>query len=224
MILNLVFLLVICQVSVENLINQLGDDNYQVREKAKEAIKKLEFKSIKKLKENFNNKDIEISLSCKYLYNYYFYLTDKDGEVPSIWYLDEKTRFPLGYNVVVDEKKKICVLNSKKDISLEYVDKIKPEITMIHEDYCRGEFCFCFCCCDYCYYRSEKIGIMAMKKYIKDWLSSGKDKQTLKKIIQKASDNSKNNDLSYKIKRLDGELWESYNNPPGVMIRKKVLK
>lgn len=218
---NLILFILFSQISIDNLINQLGDKDYQVREKAKKSIKKLEFKAIDKLKNNFDNKDLEISLSCRYLYDEYFFITDKDGKVPSIWYLDEKIRFPLGYNVIINKKKKICVLNCKKDISLEYVDKIKPEINFMihHEYYCTEEFCFCFCCCDYCYYRSEKVGIVAMKKYIKDYLASGKDRETLIKIIQKASDNSKNNDLSYRVKNLNSEYWESYNNPPGIMIK-----
>lgn len=220
----LFLLLLFCQINVDSLINDLGSSDYRIREEASGLLKKAGYSVLPKLIENFDNKDLEISLRCISLYNEYYYLVANDGEVPSIWYLDNSVRFPLGYKVIINKKKKKCVLECDKDISLEYVDKIKPFLkdNILHEEWCVGiENCCCccgYCFCDYCYYRNKEVGIIAMKNYIKDQLAAGQDKEELRKIIENASRNSKLYNLTFKVSDLNQEIWENHNSSPGVML------
>lgn len=221
----LLFLL-FCQINVDSLINDLGSSDYHKREEASGLLKKAGFSVLPKLIENFDNTDLEISLRCKSLYNEYYYLVASDGTVPSIWYLDNTARFPLGYKVVINKKKKTCVLECDKDISLEYVDKIKPILknNLLHEDWCIGRddddcCCYCYCFCDYCYYWDEEVGIIAMREYIKDCLAAGQDKEELRKIIENTSKNSKLYKLTRKVDDFNQEAWENHGAPPGVILR-----
>lgn len=218
-----VFLLFIlfCQISVDKLIDDLGNNNYNIRQNSYKKLKELEFKAIPSLIKNFENDDLEISLSCRRLYSEYLYLTDSEGEVPSIWYLEREHRFPLGCNVTYSKKKSLCKIESKKDISLEYFEKFRNHYFNSHHE-CFEESCWCYyCSSDICFYKDEEIAKKATKLYIKDYLMAGKDKKKLKAIIQKASNNMKNYSLMYQTNDIAGKDWDFWNLPPGILIEKE---
>ena len=58
-----------------------------------------------------------------------------------------------------------------------------------------------------------------MKYYIRDCLESGQDKEELRVIVENASKNSKKYILSYRLKSIEDEAWQSHGSPPGVMLK-----
>lgn len=214
----LVFILFF-QISVDKLIESLGNNEYQIRKNSYDELKKLEFAAISKIVENFDNKDIEISLSCRRLYDEYLYLTDDEGEIPNIWYLSIEDRFPEGCEVSYTEKKDLCYIETKKDLSLYYFEKFRSKHYFYMDCCCYEAYCYCFS--DYSFYKNEEIGKLATKIYIKDYLLNGGDKKKLKEIIRKASSNMKNFSLMYQTSNLKEKKWDFWNMPPGVLVLKE---
>ncbi len=208
----------ICQLSIDILIKNLGDENYQTRKSAYSQLEKIGYEKIDYLKENMDHKDLEIKLSCIQLYESYFYLTDEEGEIPSIWFLDDKERFPNGYEIKTFEDKSLCYLEFEKDVALEYFDNYK-ELDNCYDDYCDYmEYCDCV------FYRNVQTSKLAMKDYIKDQLSKGRDRNKIKKIIIEASKKMKTHKLYFKTKDITGKNWDWWHEAPGPTILLKDYK
>ncbi len=85
-------------------VKMLGSDEYLEREKASSELKKLIEKDDEPIVgyiywHSQNNKDLEVRRRCKRLYGpSVFVVSDsKRHPVPSIWALENKNRFPLGF-------------------------------------------------------------------------------------------------------------------------------
>jgi len=200
-------------VEIRDLISGLGNDSYSKREESADRLRKIGYAALADLEVQFKDDDTEVAMRCREIYMEYMHLTDACGGIPLIWFLDHKHRFPEGCEVSYSCDGSLCSIKTRMDVSAYYYQKARMTLIStksIHEYY---EFFSCW--------RNDRIGRIATRIYIEDELNRGVNKEELRCIIQKASDNMKSKDLVFQTKDLDKNIWDFWMVPPGVLVFKE---
>ena len=206
-------LLLFCQINLDQLVNDLGKQDYKEREVASNELKQLGFKALPVLKANLDHNDTEIALRCGEILSEYFYITDKEGNIPSIWFLNKEHRFPKGFEILYSSKNDMCSIITELDIGEKYVLKLRKNS---YCEWCDESHFYGYLC-----WKNKRIEQAAMRLYITDQLNSGVDREELQKIVQQTSDNMKTHELMFQTKDIHLNLWDFWDLPPGVIVLKE---
>ena len=95
---------------IKALVKQLGDDSYNVREKAHKKLEDLGYAALSAVSDAARNSDdLEIKTRARRIEEKYYsvyFNNEKEKTLPntpSIWMLDKKHRFPKGVKIELDE-------------------------------------------------------------------------------------------------------------------------
>jgi len=206
---NIICLLLFCQISISSLIEGLGHDDYNVRVQSYKQLLKIKHSDLQILELNTKNEDIEIALSCRRLINEYFYVRGPNGQLPNIWYLPHDVRFPKGIEYDVTPSKytpghmSYKITKYPQDVSLDYVIKALDLKGIWLCEFC-GSYIECsdclslflepckFCCADYNYpalNNEDEILSLATDLFIKDMLKNGVERSKIQEIINQTCNN-----------------------------------
>jgi len=209
-------IILFCSVSILSLINQLGSDEYSLRNQAYKKLQNIGYVKLQYLKNNFDNEDLEIALSCQRLYDEYYYIRDPSGKLPSILYLPHQIRYPKGISYSKQKCNNgsiILTINQcDTDISLEYYERAAKLIGQWHcATCCEFQSCiddwnendgFCIICGFYNSFElknEQATQSFATKLYITDLLNSGANRNEVQNIVNQLYNNQKTNAVPYAI-------------------------
>lgn len=197
---------------MEVLISGLGSEFFGEREHSANSIRRSGFKAIAHLENHFRDQDLEVALKSKELYEEYMHL--QDGDMPSIWFLDPEHRFPEGYNIKFSPNGSICSISCETDVaSYYYCEAKRHEIS----NFIKNRYDLYFNLFD-SFWMNPKFCSKAMRMYVRHELRRGRSKKEMKRIVQKTMENMNSNKLIYQTSALDGEVWDYWRCPPGLMI------
>lgn len=202
---------------INTLVEQLGSDEFRVREKANLALEKLGWDALKAVYLATKSPDAEVRLRATRIYNSYFviYSDDKENLIPEIWFIEEKKRFPKGFKLNAATKEimgSTCKeLGDTQDVAKSYYLQLKKEWEQAVPDW--G-------------WTNEHIAKAATQRYLKDRLLRGEKHADLKKEINVWVKNSKECEHYFQTKDIDADwpLYDWQDFPPGPMLKKEDFK
>ncbi len=187
------------------IVEKMGDNNYKIREKAMRDLEKMGRKSLCALELATKHKDIEIVRRAKLVLEKYYNFYSKDvssrpwASMASIWYLDNKLRWPYGENGL--DIAKYYYIKARDRHNQGQVSKIRI-------------------------WTNPTIAEEATRLYIKDMIWKG---LTRKKAIKRLNDMALNETTKHNEyegskwgHNEDGE-WQQLN-PPGKLVPNYVYK
>jgi hypothetical protein len=200
---------------IQQLIKQLGDDSWRIREKADSDLRKIGWPALQGVYcAGIYGEDLETRVRSIRIYRSYFNISSDDPEtrMPSIWFLDEKLRYPKGYELEkakIDRLGSVCKILDVPDVAKEFYEKAVKRNNADLNDY-----------------KNEDFEREAMWLYMKQRLLRGEKHADLKKLLNQAVKNSKEYLHYYQTANIDQEwpAYDWYNSPPGPMIKKEDFK
>lgn len=197
---------------VLELIEKLGNDSFQTREAATKKLQDMGWPALKGLYKAIDTTpDPEIRARAVRIYRSYFYIrpTDTKADGPSIWYINEKLRFPKGFKLEAATEEQcgsICKTLTGPDIGQEYYDRIKKDYKEVYD------------------YTNESAARYAFQEYIRDRLLKGEKRADLQKVVDEAVQNAKDNLHYYQSDTIEYPSYDWSNRPPGPMLKKDDFK
>lgn len=199
---------------IKEKIALLGSNNFHVRENAYQELKEIGWPALKGLYLARRSTDLEIRMQASRLYNSYLYITsdDKETPIPSIWFIDERVRYPKGYKLELSKVSRLGSVCKKLDVP-DVAKDFYEEVAKNNAD-TSGT------------YDNEDYAKEAMIMYVKKRLLRGDKQADLKKIMNQAVENSKECVHYYQTSYIENEWppYDWYNKAPGPMIKKENFK
>jgi hypothetical protein len=158
---------------IKNFIAQLGNDDFDTRIQAEEELLNLKYTALKGCLDQVNNSDSEIAFRCQKIVQHYYDSIYKSEKYPSIYFLPEKIRYPLGVKYKIEQG--LCVdLETSFDLSLYYFNKARIEWNEKQDPYSRISDLFV---------RNDDFEANAMRMFIRDLIHQGKSKEYIESIL-----------------------------------------
>jgi hypothetical protein len=200
---------------INEKIALLGDDSFRVREAADQELRKMGWPALKGVYlASQTSPDPEIRLRASRIYQRYFYIAsdDKDTPIPSIWFIDEKLRYPKGFKLETSKNERVgsvCKILDVPDLAKDFYDQAATR----NEKNPTG-------------YSQETYAKEATMLYMRQRLLKGEKHEDLKKILNEAVINSKKYTHYYQTANIDQEwpAYDWYNSAPGPMIKLEDFK
>ena len=203
------------EILIKKLISRLSSEEYKDRESSSQQLKDMGRPVLSFIKyEILNNPDIDIVLICESIYLHYYYVVDKNGDVPNIWSLENNIRFPKGFKIQYSKNRSLCKIETKKDVSVEYY--IKAKLTIDLRDIIRGHNPYFLG--NITNWQNEETARLAMRMYVIDILNKEQTKDLAQRIIDKSSNNHITHRNYYQTTDINNEIWDWWKNPPGPLV------
>jgi hypothetical protein len=174
---------------IKKLVDDLGDDEFRVREKAHQKLKGMGYKAITALEAGLKSKDLEIVVRCRRILDSYYcvYSDDKDNPMPSVWYLPDEYRFKNGRDIA----KELYMRHRKKYNKANFRNPLEDD------DWQNG------------YVASEALNEWKLKQ-----MRQGVKREDMKKILNDTAKRMSTHWLEMSGEwKADKNKW--VNNPPG---------
>ena len=209
------------EILIKKLISNLSSENYEERESSTEKLKDIGRPVLVFIKQELlTSPDLEVILRCESIYLYYYYVVDKNGDIPNIWLLDNNLRFPKGFKIEYSKDRSLCKIESVKDIAVEYYARAKLMIDI--KEMIAGSLPYSIG--KITNWQSETIGRLAMRMYLTDILNKEQTKDLAQKIIDKSSNNAMIYRNYYQTSDTNGLMWDWWKYPPGPIVLRSDYK